>query len=74
MRGGQNKKEHPSFLLMKQTRRQKHLLYADAALAVSDPRYADMDLDAKVTYTFLLNRFRLSRRGRDGSTTRARSL
>jgi hypothetical protein len=28
----------------------------------SDPRYADMSLDAKVTYTFLLNRFQLSRR------------
>lgn len=28
----------------------------------SDPRYADMNLDAKVTYTFLLNRFQLSRR------------
>ena len=28
----------------------------------SDPRYAGMSLDAKVTYTFLLNRFQLSRR------------
>ena len=28
----------------------------------SDPRYADMSLEAKVTYTFLLNRFQLSRR------------
>ena len=28
----------------------------------SDPRYADMSLDAKVAYTFLLNRFQLSRR------------
>lgn len=28
----------------------------------SDPRYTDMDLDAKVAYTFLLNRFQLSRR------------
>lgn len=27
-----------------------------------DPRYADLSLDAKVTYTFLLNRFQLSRR------------
>jgi len=28
----------------------------------SDSRYADMSLDAKVAYTFLLNRFQLSRR------------
>ena len=28
----------------------------------SDPRYAGMNLEAKVTYTFLLNRFQLSRR------------
>ena len=28
----------------------------------SDPRYCEMSLDAKVTYTFLLNRFQLSRR------------
>lgn len=28
----------------------------------SDPRYADMSLDTKVTYTFLLNRFQISRR------------
>ena len=28
----------------------------------SDPRYCEMSLDAKVTYTFLLNRFQLSRK------------
>lgn len=28
---------------------------------VADPRYSEMNLEAKVVYTFLLNRFQLSR-------------
>ena len=47
--------EHPSFRLMRQTDVQN-------VWHMQMPRYADMSLDAKVTYTFLLNRFQLSRR------------
>ncbi|WP_417048259.1 replication initiator protein A, partial [Dysosmobacter welbionis] len=55
-------KEHPSFLLMKQTDVQSIYYMQMPRWLFSDPRYADMNLDAKVTYTFLLNRFQLSRR------------
>jgi len=52
---------HPSFSLMKQTDIQ-NLHYMKMPLWLfSDSHYADMSLDAKVTYTFLLNRFQLSR-------------
>lgn len=52
-------KERPTFTLMKQT--DVHHMQMPCWL-FSDPRYADMSLDAKVAYTFLLNRFQLSRR------------
>ena len=55
-------KEHPGFLLMKQTDVQSIYYMQMPRWLFSDPRYADMNLDAKVTYTFLLNRFQLSRR------------
>ena len=55
-------KEHPSFPLMKQTDIQSVYHMQMPRWLFSDPRYADMSLDAKVTYTFLLNRFQLSRR------------
>ena len=55
-------KEHPGFLLMKQTDIQNTYYMQMPRWLFSDPRYADMNLDAKVTYTFLLNRFQLSRR------------
>lgn len=54
--------QRPAFALMKQTDIQSvHHLQMPQWL-FSDPRYAEMSLDAKVAYTFLLNRFQLSRR------------
>ena len=55
-------KERPSFPLMRQTDVQSVYHMQMPRWLFSDPRYADMSLDAKVTYTFLLNRFQLSRR------------
>ena len=55
-------KERPSFSLMKQGDVQTIYHMQMPRWLFSDPRYADMSLDAKVTYTFLLNRFQLSRR------------
>ena len=55
-------KERPSFTLMKQTDVQSIYHMQMPRWLFSDPRYADMSLEAKVTYTFLLNRFQLSRR------------
>lgn len=55
-------KEHPRFSLMKQTDIQSIYYMQMPRWLFSDPRYADMSLEAKVTYTFLLNRFQLSRR------------
>ena len=54
--------ERPAFSLMKQTDIQKIYHLQMPRWLFSDPRYADMSLDAKVAYTFLLNRFQLSRR------------
>lgn len=54
--------ERPSFRLMRQTDVQSVWHMQMPRWLFSDPRYADMSLDAKVTYTFLLNRFQLSRR------------
>jgi len=55
-------KERPGFPLMKQTDIQNLYYMQMPRWLFSDPRYAVMSLDAKVTYTFLLNRFQLSRR------------
>ena len=55
-------KERPGFSLMKQTDIQSIYYMQMPRWLFSDPRYADMSLDAKVAYTFLLNRFQLSRR------------
>lgn len=55
-------KERPAFPLMRQTDVQSVYHMQMPRWLFSDPRYADMSLDAKVTYTFLLNRFQLSRR------------
>lgn len=55
-------KKRPDFTLMKQTDVQNVYHMQMPRWLFSDPRYADMSLDAKVTYTFLLNRFQLSRR------------
>ena len=55
-------KERPAFTLMKQTDVQNIYHMQMPRWLFSDPRYADMSLEAKVVYTFLLNRFQLSRR------------
>ena len=55
-------KARPDFALMKQTDIQNMHYMQMPRWLFSDPRYADMSLEAKVTYTFLLNRFQLSRR------------
>ena len=55
-------KDRPGFSLMKQSDVQSIYYMQMPRWLFSDPRYADMSLDAKVTYTFLLNRFQLSRR------------
>jgi len=54
--------DRPDFMLMRQTDIQSVYHMQMPRWLFSDPRYADMCLDAKVTYTFLLNRFQLSRR------------
>ena len=55
-------KERPSFQLMCQTDVQNIYHMQMPRWLFSDPRYCEMSLDAKVAYTFLLNRFQLSRR------------
>ena len=55
-------KKRPDFPLMRQTDVQHIYHMQMPRWLFSDPRYAEMSLDAKVTYTFLLNRFQLSRR------------
>ncbi len=55
-------KERPTFPLMRQTDVQSIYHIQMPRWLFSDQRYADMSLDAKVAYTFLLNRFQLSRR------------
>lgn len=50
-------KERLSFQLMCQTDVQTIYHIQMLRGLFSDPRYADMSLDAKVAYTFLLNRF-----------------
>ena len=55
-------KERPNFPLMRQTGVQSFYHMQMPRWLFSDPRYADLSLDSKVAYTFLLNRFQLSRR------------
>ena len=55
-------KERPTFQLMCQTDVQNIYHMQMPRWLFSDPRYCEMSLDAKVAYTFLLNRFQLSRR------------
>lgn len=55
-------KTRPDFPLMRQTDVQHIYHMQMPRWLFSDPRYAEMSLDAKVAYTFLLNRFQLSRR------------
>ena len=55
-------KDRPSFPLMRQTDVQSIYHMQMPRWLFSDPRYTGMSLDAKVSYTFLLNRFQLSRR------------
>ncbi len=55
-------KERPSFPLMRQSDVQSIYHMQMPRWLFSDPRYAGMGLETKVAYTFLLNRFQLSRR------------
>ena len=55
-------KERPTFQLMCQTDVQSIYHMQMPRWLFSDPRYCEMSMDAKVTYTFLLNRFQLSRK------------
>ena len=55
-------KKRPGFPLMRQTDVQSVTHMQMPCWLFTDPRYAELSLDAKVAYTFLLNRFRLSRR------------
>jgi len=55
-------KERPSFDLMKQTDIQSIYYMQMPRWLFYDTRYAELSLEAKVAYTFLLNRFQLSRR------------
>ena len=55
-------KERQPFKLMCQTDVQSIYHMQMPRWLFSDPRYCEMSLDAKVAYTFLLNRFQLSRR------------
>ena len=55
-------KERPEFSLMKQNDVQSIYYMQMPRWLFYDPRYAELSLEAKVTYTFLLNRFQLSRR------------
>lgn len=55
-------KERPTFQLMCQTDVQSIYHMQMPRWLFSDPRYCEMSLDAKVTYTFLLNRFQVSRK------------
>ena len=53
--------KRPNFSLMKQTDVQTVYHMQMPHWLFSDPHYCEMSLDAKVAYTFLLNRFQLSR-------------
>ena len=73
--------EHPSFRLMRQTDVQNVWHMQMPRWLFSDLRYADMSLDAKVTYTFLLNQhfaswrsFSLSGKSAAGAATPTRSI
>lgn len=55
-------KERPTFQLMCQTDVQSIYHMQMPRWLFPDPCYCEMSLDAKVTYTFLLNRFQLSRK------------
>lgn len=55
-------KERPAFTLMKQTDVHSICHTQRPRWLFSDPRHADMSLDAKVACAFLLNRFQFFRR------------
>ena len=55
-------KERPDFTLMKQADIQSLSYMKMPRWLFFDPRCAELSLEAKVTYTFLLNRFQISRR------------
>ena len=52
----------PAFTLMKLNDAISHFHMQMPRWLFSDPQYSALSLESKVTYTFLLNRFQLSRR------------
>ncbi len=56
--------KHPTFSLMKQSDIQNSQYMQLPIWLFSDTRYAEMSLDAKICYTFLRNRFQLSRKNK----------
>ena len=58
----QNPEVRPAFTLMKLNDAISHFHMQMPRWLFSDPQYSDLSLESKVAYTFLLNRFHLSRR------------
>ena len=58
----QNPEVRPAFTLMKLNDAISHFHMQMPRWLFSDPQYSDLSLESKVAYTFLLNRFQLSRR------------
>ena len=58
----QNPEVRPAFTLMKLTDAISHFHMQMPRWLFSDPQYSGLSLESKVAYTFLLNRFQLSRR------------
>ena len=67
-------KERPTFQLMCQTDVQSIYHMQMPRWLFSDPRYCEMSLDAKVTYTFLFKPFPAFPQKTVGSMTTARTL
>ncbi|WP_297283053.1 replication initiator protein A [uncultured Agathobaculum sp.] len=58
----QNPEVRPAFTLMKLNDAISHFHMQMPRWLFSDPQYSGLSLESKVAYTFLLNRFQLSRR------------
>ena len=58
----QNPEVRPAFTLMKLNDAISHFHMQMPRWLFSDPKYSGLSLESKVAYTFLLNRFQLSRR------------
>lgn len=58
----QTREVRPAFTLMKLNDAISHFHMQMPRWLFSDPKYSGLSLESKVAYTFLLNRFQLSRR------------